>query len=281
MMDHHHQEEVLHQGEAPLPLQEEVPLPLQEEVLHLQGVMRHPEEMGEEHGGGEKVLLQREALLLGVDLHPDVEEIVLRQEEDPHQEGTWGIRMEVAPGGLVQGMNHSLEVGIGEPQGAVEEILGREEVLHPGAEVLHPGEALPQGETLAAMMTVEDLPVVHLLNVVKEVEHGVEVVTGLLLGEHLHPDVDLHQEEALLPDVALLLAEEAVTMDLPNGADLLQQLLLLLLPVTNLLPNPPLNLPENRKVTAGQLSSVNNSATWDWPDSLSHVRLSGICCAGV
>merc|ERR1712129_127125 len=112
-------------------------------------------------------------------------------------------------------------------QGGVEEILVKGGVLLQGARVSvhHQEEDLLPGEISEEMMTGEE--VLHVVHLLKE-ELGVAVGTGLLLGEDLLLDVLLLEEAPHQGVVALLPAEEAVTMDLLTGAVATVQLLLLL-----------------------------------------------------
>merc|ERR1711892_560189 len=196
-------------------LLEEV-LPLGEDLLQ-EVVIAEP--------GGEEMLLQKVLL-------PDVEEVemMVLQEGDHHLEEILVVKgMEVARGGPVL-LEKSLEVIV--LQGGVEEILVKGGVLLQGARVTvhHQEEDLLPGEI------------------------GVAVGTGLLLGEDLLLDVLLLEEAPHQGAVALLPAEEAVTMDLLTGAVATVQLLLLL---------PLLVMNQTQ---AGQPSSVNST----------HLGLSGL-----
>merc|ERR1719341_3004369 len=149
--------------------------------VHLPGVVLHLE--------GDRRL--EEVLLLGEDLH--LGEMLEKGMEEGH-------------GGLVllEMTLPEVEIEIVAHLEGVEETLERGEVLLPGV-CLQEEDLLPE-ETLAEMMTVEVvlLLAVHLL----KVELGAaEVATGLLLGEVLHPGV-----EVPLP------AEEVVTMAQLTGA---------------------------------------------------------------
>merc|ERR1712106_613609 len=181
-------------------LLEEV-LPLGENLLQ-EGGIAEP--------GGEEMLLQKVLL-------PDVEEeeMMVLQEGDHHQEEILVVKeMVVARGGPVL-LEKSLEVIV--LQGGVEEILVKGGVLLQGARVSvhHQEEDLLPGEISEEMMTGEE--VLHVVHLLKE-ELGAAVGIGLLLGEDPLLDVLLLEEAPHQGVVALLPAEEAVTMDLLIGA---------------------------------------------------------------
>merc|ERR1712106_942431 len=205
-------------------------------MVLLQGAVRHLLEevlpLGEDllqevviaEPGGEEMLLQKVLL-------PDVEEVemMVLQEGDHHLEEILVVKeMEVARGGPVL-LEKSLEVIV--LQGGVEEILVKGGVLLQGARVTvhHQEEDLLPGEISEEMMTGEEA----LLDV-------------LLLEEALHQGV-----------VALLPAEEAVTMDLLTGAVATVQLLLLLPLLVMNLPQLNPGQPVKNQTQAGQPSSVN------------------------
>merc|ERR1712106_811361 len=174
--------------------------------------------------GGEEMLLQKVLL-------PDVEEeeMMVLQEGDHHQEEILVVKeMVVARGGPVL-LEKSLEVIV--LQGGVEQILVKGGVLLQGGRVSvhHQEEDLLPGEISEEMMTGE------------EVLHDVH-----LLEEALHQGV-----------VALLPAEEAVTMDLLTGAVATVQLLLLLPLLVMNLPQLNPGQPVKNQTQAGQPSSVN------------------------
>ena len=229
-------------------LLEEV-LPLGEDLLQ-EGVIAEP--------GGEEMLLQKVLL-------PDVEEVEMTvlQEGDHHQEEILVVKeMVVARGGPVL-LEKSLEVIV--LQGGVEEILVKGGVLLQGARVTvhHQEEDLLPGEISEEMMTGEE--VLHVVHLLKE-ELGVAVGTGLLLGEDLLLDVLLLEEAPHQGVVALLPAEEAVTMDLLTGAVATVQLLLLLPLLVMNLPQLNPGQPVKNQTQAGQPSSVNPT----------HLGLSGL-----
>merc|ERR1711892_61324 len=209
-------------------------------MVLLQGAVRHLLEevlpLGEDllqevviaEPGGEEMLLQKVLL-------PDVEEVemMVLQEGDHHLEEILVVKgMEVARGGPVL-LEKSLEVIV--LQGGVEEILVKGGVLLQGARVTvhHQEEDLLPGEI------------------------GVAVGTGLLLGEDLLLDVLLLEEAPHQGAVALLPAEEAVTMDLLTGAVATVQLLLLLPLLVMNLPQLNPGQPVKNQTQAGQPSSVN------------------------
>merc|ERR1712106_1212117 len=229
---------VLLQGVVRHPL-EEVP-PLGEDLLQ-EGVIAEP--------GGEEMLLQKVLL-------PDVEEeeMMVLQEGDHHQEEILVVKeMVVARGGPVL-LEKSLEVIV--LQGGVEEILVKGGVLLQGARVTvhHQEEDLLPGEISEEMMTGEE--VLHVVHLLKE-ELGVAVGIGLLLGEDPLLDVLLLEEALHQGVVALLPAEEAVTMDLLTGAVATVQLLLLLPLLVMNLPQLNPGQPVKNQTQAGQPSSVN------------------------
>merc|ERR1711892_717171 len=230
-------------------------------MVLLQGAVRHLLEevlpLGEDllqevviaEPGGEEMLLQKVLL-------PDVEEVEMTvlQEGDHHQEEILVVKeMVVARGGPVL-LEKSLEVIV--LQGGVEEILVKGGVLLQGARVTvhHQEEDLLPGEILEEMMTGEELP--HVVHLLKE-ELGVAVGTGLLPGEDPLLDVLLLEEAPHQGVVALLPAEEAVTMDLLTGAVATVQLLLLLPLLVMNLPQLNPGQPVKNQTQAGQPSSVN------------------------
>merc|ERR1712128_239657 len=186
--------------------------------------------------GGEEMLLQKVLL-------PDVEQeemLVVKE-------------MVVARGGPVL-LEKSLEVIV--LQGGVEEILVKGGVLLQGGRVTvhHQEEDLLPGEISEEMMTGEE--VLHVVHLLKE-ELGVAVGIGLLLGEDPLLDVLLLEEALHQGVVALLPAEEAVTMDLLTGAVATVQLLLLLPLLVMNLPQLNPGQPVKNQTQAGQPSSVN------------------------
>merc|ERR1712128_56426 len=149
------------------------------------------------------------------------------------------------------------EVVIAEPGG--EEMLLQKVLLRDVEEVemmvLQEGDH-HQEEILVVeeMMAGEEL--LHVVHLLKE-ELGVAVGTGLLLGEDLLLDVLLLEEAPHQGAVALLPAEEAVTMDLLTGAVATVQLLLLLPLLVMNLPQLNPGQPVKNQTQAGQPSSVN------------------------
>merc|ERR1712123_63191 len=230
-------------------------------MVLLQGAVRHLLEevlpLGEDllqevviaEPGGEEMLLQKVLL-------PDVEEVemMVLQEGDHHQEEILVVKeMVVARGGPVL-LEKSLEVIV--LQGGVEEILVKGGVLLQGGRVTvhHQEEDLLPGEISEEMMTGEE--VLHVVHLLKE-ELGVAVGIGLLLGEDPLLDVLLLEEALHQGVVALLPAEEAVTMDLLTGAVATVQLLLLLPLLVMNLPQLNPGQPVKNQTQAGQPSSVN------------------------
>merc|ERR1711892_1064996 len=141
-------------------------------------------------------------------------------------------------------------------QGGVEEILVKGGVLLQGGRVTvhHQEEDLLPEEISEEMMTGEE--VLHVGHLLKE-ELGVAVGIGLLLGEDPLLDVLLLEEALHQGVVALLPAEEAVTMDLLTGAVATVQLLLLLPLLVMNLPQQNPGQPVKNQTQAGQPSSVN------------------------
>merc|ERR1719320_1582774 len=193
-------------------------------------------------------------------VHPEdvarhLQEEVLRQEEDLHQEvmaelGEGGMRpqedlhQDVEEAGMTvlrEGAHHQEEIletemvevlgdqapgsilhATAEVQEGVEGILVTDEVLHQDVRVT--GHHLDEGHLLEGTMVEMMiggvlLPDVLLLTAMEE-ECGAVGVTGHPLGEDLLLDVDLPQGEAHPQDVDLPLAEDQdpVTMDLLIGA---------------------------------------------------------------
>merc|ERR1712106_99847 len=141
---------------------------------------------------------------------------------------------------LLQGVvRHLLEEVL--PLG--EDLLQEGVIAEPGGEEMLLQKVLLLGEISEEMMTGEE--VLHVVHLLKE-ELGVAVGIGLLPGE-----------DPLQGVVALLPAEEAVTMDLLTGAVATVQLLLLLPLLVMNLPQLTPGQPVKNQTQAGQPSSVN------------------------
>merc|ERR1719320_160165 len=198
------------------------------------------------------------------DLHQDAEEagMTVLREGAHHQEEILETEMVEDLGDQAPGMILHVTA---EVQEEVVGILVRDEVLHQDVWVTghHLGEGHLLGGTMVEMMIGGDLlPDVLPLTEMEE-ECGAVVVIGHPLGEDLLLGVDLPQGEVHPQGVALPLAEDQdpVTMDLLTGA-VTDLLLVTIHPLLNR-PDQPVII----KTMAGQLSSVRPKVSWEYPGS--------------
>merc|ERR1719250_128932 len=249
-------------------------------MAHLEDVARHLQEevLRQEEDLHQEVMaeLGEGGMLPQEDLHQDAEEVgmTVLQEGAHHQEEILETEMVEVLGDQAPGMILHVTA---EVQGEVEGILVKDEVLHQDvwATGRHLGEGhLPGGTMVEMMIGGVLLPDVLPLTEMEE-ECGVVVVIGHPLGGDLLPGVDLPQGEVHPQGVALPLAEDQhpVTMDLLTGA-----VTDLLLVTIHPLPNRP-DQPVIIKTMAGQLSSVRPKIPWEYPGSQDICQTTRACHA--